>query len=1626
MRTSQLTVWLIAMATAFSSLAGALQTIHISDTPSQITIFDASEAGLRMRVNIGTIDFVDVTTAKGRFTMARIDGLVRSNNIGEPNLPVANRLISIPYGCDLAVEVENMVWEEISLGDFGITDPLLPAQPSLSKSQKPEDVPFEMNDDVYAANAYYSLPRGMVEVIGIMRSLRLGLVSVSPLEYNPVSNTLRVCKEITVRVEYRHPDWASTYAKWRQYYSPVFEPVYDRITNYQPIAAEKDTLTRYPVKYVIISHRMFENQLQPFIEWKTKKGFIVQTFYTDEIGSSNTAIKSHLDSMYQTGTPEDPAPSFVLLVGDAQQIAPFDGTAGNHITDLYFCEFTGDKLPEIYYGRFSAQNAAQLQPQIDKTLEYERYEMPDPSYLGEVTLIAGADGTYAITYGNGQINYGTNLYFNEAHGISPNVWLYPASAGSGVEGAVIQTINDGLCLANYTAHCGHTEWSDPNITTTDVQGFTNYHKYLLGIGNCCLSNTFGADYSTPCFGEVWMQLQDRGGIGYIGGSNSTYWDEDYWWGVGYGPVIGSGPTYEQTGLGAYDGLFHDHGEPVANHYVTNAAVIYAGNLAVNQSTSDLKAYYWEIYHILGDPSVMTYLGVPLANTVQHPNAIFISDASVTVSADPGSYVGISVDGEFFGAGYVDASGQVDVALKPFTQPGVADVVVTAQNRQPYMSTIQVITPSGPYVIYSDDQIDDATGNGNGLVDYGESIIMGLEVKNVGPDTAYEASATLSSADTYVKINDSTESFGTIPGDNGIADVADAFSFDVSPDIPDGYRITFAVTVADVNDSSWTSSFKKTAHAPVAEYVSVVIDDGTGNGNGILDPGETASLTVTVANGGSGQADEVTGVLTTGDAYVTIGDGSGTFGTVLTGGSGDNGADVFVVTAPSSCPRGHQAAFGLTVSAVNGYVAELGFGLIVGDRVAVYADDFSYDQGWSGLGGSGEWMLAAAAGGAGSDSYGSADPAVDHSPTGDNGVLGVDLTSGTGGDYNTGLSTTYWVTSPVIDCGDFNGVVVSFYRWLGVEQNSYDHAYFQVYDGSAWVTVYESGSTPVDESSWGEQVYDVSAHADSNGNFQMRFGIGPTDGSVNYCGWNVDDVMVRGYGERKSAGLALSAEAVYDSLLSDEMVVETVWVYNESAEAVLRVRFDAVESWLSCLEDQQYVDVLDSVALAVSMTAADLAPGDYEGHVGYVCNDYSHPYDTVVVYLHVYAPQVSIGTTMLTETVRAGEQVSRKVEIANLGPGRLEYTAGCHMFGGGKAAVVEPAASAGMRAADAGKSSVTEAYYGPAAKGSGGPDGYGYTWLDSDAPGGPVYSWEDITGVGTAVSLADDAMAGPLPLGFAFPFYGASYTEAYIGSNGIVTFGTGSTARLNMALPTAAAPNNLAALWWDDLDPGEGGGIYYYADAANERFVVSFEGVPNYISGGGTGSLTFQAIFYARGKIVLQYEAMAPGQDADGLTGATIGIEDAAGAVGLQVVYNASYVHDHLAVVLNAERWLSVSPGSGTVEPYSEDTLVVTMDATDLEVGEYTGQVTVTSNDPVTPTAVIPVAATVQDYTCGDANGDETANLGDAVYIIKYVFTGGQAPDPLDSGDANGDGLVNIADAIYLINFVFKNGPPPSC
>jgi hypothetical protein len=215
----------------------------------------------------------------------------------------------------------------------------------------------------------------------------------------------------------------------------------------------------------------------------------------------------------------------------------------------------------------------------------------------------------------------------------------------------------------------------------------------------------------------------------------------------------------------------------------------------------------------------------------------------------------------------------------------------------------------------------------------------------------------------------------------------------------------------------------------------------------------------------------------------------------------------------------------------------------------------------------------------------------------------------------------------------------------------------------------------------------------------------------------------------------------------------------------------------------------------------------------------------------------------------------------------------------------------------------EPYFPPMPLSTGGPDAWGYTWIDSDEPGGPTYGWVDISGVGTIIPLGDDQNLGPFPLGFSVNYYGGIFNQIYVCSNGFASFTSTSSSLSNAPIPSTAEPNNLLAIMWDDLNPSSGGTVYYYADAANNRFIISWDGVPHYSS---YGSLYFQIIINADGTILYQYDVMDHGGHT---VSATVGIENGDGTIGLQYDYNTNPFppHDYLAILFEPPTyWLPLT------------------------------------------------------------------------------------------------------------------------
>jgi len=168
------------------------------------------------------------------------------------------------------------------------------------------------------------------------------------------------------------------------------------------------------------------------------------------------------------------------------------------------------------------------------------------------------------------------------------------------------------------------------------------------------------------------------------------------------------------------------------------------------------------------------------------------------------------------------------------------------------------------------------------------------------------------------------------------------------------------------------------------------------------------------------------------------------------------------------------------------------------RVTAFADDFETDRGWSQF--EGLWAIGSPLGHGGE--LGCSDPVGGRNSTN---CLAYNLN----GDYENSQPEMR-VISPAIDCRGLTSVRLRFWRWLGIEQSVFDVARIMVStDGNefseVWSNVqYTAGGY------WMEHEIDISAFADNQRTVYVEFTMGPTDGGVTYCGWNVDDLEVYGY------------------------------------------------------------------------------------------------------------------------------------------------------------------------------------------------------------------------------------------------------------------------------------------------------------------------------------------------------------------------------------------------------------------------------------------------------------------------------------------------------------------------------------
>ncbi|MBN2445941.1 MAG: hypothetical protein JXO22_04410 [Phycisphaerae bacterium] len=552
------------------------------------------DTGLEVGVTLDGLDLLRDVAGGGQFLDVTCPGTPVAGDTGTPALPVVRRLIGVPPGATVQLNVDTGTAWDVDLASLGLNEYVRPVQGPASLNPEGLEVAFgEIYDTgarllstlVFEEAAYgtdASLPEERVTIteIGISRGVRLHLLEVWPVAYNPVRGTLTIWPHIGVQVRFLGGEPLPLY--------PHPSSGINRVLLNPPQApASRGDMGD---NYLIITAQVFagSDPLTEFITAKTAQGFNVTT-YTALPGQSKVDIKNYIDSLWNT--PD--APDYVLIIGDANDTTyavaadtiPVQIGGGTKYarTDIpYVCMDGGDDwFPDIAVGRIPVRLVSDLQNVVDKILSVEAADFADPTYCSRASFLSGPD-----PYADGDTRHDNNI---DAY-ITPNnitpIRLYTS------QGADTQDVKDafnyGTFLSVYFGHsAGMQAWSAPAMTFADIEELTNYHLYPYLISFSCSSSAFHwmDEGMSPGFLEKFLRVADKGVAG------------------GYGTAANLG-VYDFTTWGTlYDCLMQaTYADDIRE--VGPAAQAAAGHFVEFYGAADpVSRDYTELFFVLGDPSM---------------------------------------------------------------------------------------------------------------------------------------------------------------------------------------------------------------------------------------------------------------------------------------------------------------------------------------------------------------------------------------------------------------------------------------------------------------------------------------------------------------------------------------------------------------------------------------------------------------------------------------------------------------------------------------------------------------------------------------------------------------------------------------------------------------------------------------------------------------------------------------------------------------------------------------------------------------------------------------------------------------------------------------------------------------
>ena len=948
-----------------------------------LTIEQQKSDGITFNYSIKEFVLTDQQIKGEVLKVVQLPGNMLPNDAGMPNLPGESKMVAIPLGAKPKLKVTDFKVETIE--NVAIAPaPVIP----LDTDEKP--MVYEKDEKVYSADRFYPAdPFKISESIKI-RGVNAVTLGITPFQYNPVTKVLKIYRDIKLEIAFEGGNGKLSDAKYRsRYWESILQ---QNIINYNALPKIDFAQQNTPSKdgeadYVIltIDNPDFIAKANEIAEFRRKQGISSMVITTTDVGGNTvTAIEDWVDNAYNTWT--NPPEAFLLLgdysTGSNGIIShlyehPASGWGyPDFASDNRYADVDGDELPDIVFARITAENTDQLNTMVSKFMDYEQNPPTDAGFydnpitalgwqterwfqicsevvggfwnneLGKNTVRINAvyEGSPASDPWSTATNTETVMNYFGPNGLN----YLPETPGElggwtgGTAGDVANAINNGAFMLQHRDHGAYYGWGEPAFQTDNISSLTNVDNKLPFIFSInCQTGAFHNPDTDPTFTEAFHRYtyngQNSGALGLIAATEVSYSfvNDVYVWGL-----------YDNM----WPNFMPDETAEFPAGFVYPAFGNTAGKYFLEQSSwpynTDNKQVTHRLFHHHGDAYLNVYTEVPQELTANTPDSHVFGSSTIDISADEGATIAVTYFNEntqqtdILGTA-ISTGGTTTINLSEIPNPGTEMLItITKQNYFRHTSTVTVIAPSGPYDVVDSFTINDGENN---AADFGETFNLDISIKNVGVDLSENVEVTLTTEDTNVisLTNASNVSYGDIQPDS-IETSNGSFTVELANNIPDETTISFDAVITDAaTKSTYEGSLSFKVNAPVITIGTMIIDDAAGNGDAILDPGETADIVIPVTNIGHADVTNVIGNIASSSTNITINSATTSPVELTTEGTENL---IFNVTADAATPDGTPVNidFNVDAGAEGQYAATETKSLVIG-FVPEYCDAGSDNQ-----------------------------------------------------------------------------------------------------------------------------------------------------------------------------------------------------------------------------------------------------------------------------------------------------------------------------------------------------------------------------------------------------------------------------------------------------------------------------------------------------------------------------------------------------------------------------------------------------------------------------------------------------------------------------------------------------------